>query len=92
APKSNRVATAMWGAMADVADRPKGAVPAHLRDAHYKGSASIGHGRGYAYPHDDERGWVDQRHLPDELAGTIYYRPSGHGFEAEVAARMVERS
>ncbi|MEO5679728.1 MAG: replication-associated recombination protein A [Acidimicrobiales bacterium] len=92
APKSNRVATAIWAAMADVADRPKWPVPAHLRDAHYKGSASIGHGRGYAYPHDDGRGWVDQRHLPDELAETTYYRPSGHGFEAEVAARMAERS
>ena len=92
APKSNRVATALWAAMEDVRTRPKGPVPAHLRDAHYKGAASIGHGRGYAYPHDDPRGWVAQGYRPDEVAGRTYYEPSGHGAEAEVAARMAERS
>ncbi len=91
APKSNRVTMAIGAAMADVRDRPKGAVPAHLRDAHYKGAASIGHGGGYAYPHDDPRGWVAQRHRPDEVADRTYYEPTGHGFEAEVAARMAER-
>ena len=88
APKSNRVATAMWAAMEDVRNKPKGAVPAHLRDAHYKGATKIGHGQGYAYPHDDPRGWVDQPYLPDELAGTRYYTPSQHGHEPEVAARL----
>jgi len=92
APKSNRVATAIWTAMEDVRSRPKGPVPAHLRDAHYKGATSIGHGRGYAYPHDDPRGWVSQCYRPDEVADRTYYEPSGHGFEAEVAARMAERS
>ena len=92
APKSNRVATAIWTAMEDVRSRPKGAVPAHLRDAHYRGASKIGHGTGYRYPHDDPRGWVDQSHLPDEVADRTYYRPSPHGFEAEVEARMAERS
>ena len=88
APKSNRVAEAIWSAMEDVRLRPKGPVPPHLRDAHYKGAAKIGHGRGYAYPHDDPRGWVDQPYLPDELAGTRYYTPSEHGHEGEVAERL----
>ena len=92
APKSNRVATALWAAMEDVRTRPKGPVPAHLRDAHYKGASSIGHGRGYTYPHDDPRGWVAQGYRPDEVADRTYYEPSGHGAEAEVAARMAERS
>ena len=74
--------------MEDVRTRPKGPVPPHLRDAHYKGAATIGHGRGYAYPHDDPRGWVDQTHLPDEGADRTYYRPSEQGFEAEVAERL----
>jgi len=91
APKSNRVATAIWSAMDDVRNRPKGAVPAHLRDAHYRGAATIGHGAGYAYPHDDPRGWVDQAHLPDDVADRPYYRPSPHGFEAEVAERLRSR-
>ena len=92
APKSNRVATAIWAAMQDVRTRPKGPVPPHLRDAHYKGAASIGHGAGYAYPHDDPRGWVEQSHLPDEVADRTYYRPSSSGFEAEVGARMADRT
>ena len=92
APKSNRVAAALWAAMEDVRTRPKGTVPPHLRDAHYKGATSIGHGQGYAYPHDDPRGWVPQGYRPPEVAGRAYYEPSDHGFEAEVAARMGTRS
>jgi len=88
APKSNRVALAIWSATEDVRTRPKGAVPPHLRDAHYRGAATIGHGAGYAYPHDDPRGWVEQTHLPDDVADRRYYRPSGHGFEAEVTSRL----
>ena len=49
-------------------------------------------GVGYAYPHDDSRGWVPQTHLPAEVADRRYYMPSDHGFEAEVAARVAERS
>ena len=56
-------------------------VPAHLRDASYGGAKALGHGAGYVYPHDDPRGFeVD--HLPDELKGRTYYRPSGNGEEA----------
>jgi putative ATPase len=88
APKSNRTAVALWRAQEDVASKPLGAVPASLRDAHYQGAASLGHGTGYEYPHDDPRGWVEARYLPEELAGTRYYEPSRHGAEAEVAERL----
>ncbi len=91
APKSNRVASALWAANADVADRPAGAVPAHLRDAHYRGAARLGHGRGYRYPHDDPEGWVDQQYLPDDLADRTYYQPSEHGEEPERASQLGRR-
>ncbi len=83
APKSNRSALGWWAAQADVRDRPAGEVPAHLRDAHYQGAQALGHGRGYRYPHDDPRGWVDQQYLPLEVADRTYYEPSEHGYEAE---------
>jgi putative ATPase len=35
---------------------------------------------GYVYPHDDPAGF-DVDCLPDELRGTVYYEPSGHGAE-----------
>ena len=87
APKSNSSAKGWWAAQADVRDRPAGEVPAHLRDAHYQGAASLGHGKGYRYPHDDPRGWVEQQYLPDEVADRTYYEPSEHGFEGELAIR-----
>jgi putative ATPase len=66
-------------------------VPPHLRDAHYQGAASLGHGDGYLYPHDDPRGWVEQVYLPRDLEGARYYDPrGGHGAEADVARRMSE--
>lgn len=91
APKSNRSALAWWAAQADVRDRPAGEVPAHLRDAHYQGAGAIGHGRGYRYPHDDPRGWVEQEHRPEGVADRTYYEPSEHGREADVARRRRER-
>jgi putative ATPase len=91
APKSNRSALGIWNALADVKNRPAGAVPAHLRDSHYRSAKKIGHGVGYDYPHDDPAGWVPQQYLPDELVGRTYYEPSEHGREAEIAERMRKR-
>jgi putative ATPase len=31
---------------------------------------------------------VPQQYAPDESAGTTYYRPTGHGQEAEYAERL----
>jgi putative ATPase len=84
APKSNSVITSLGRAQEDVRTRPAGEVPAHLRDAHYKGAATLGHGQGYAYPHDDPRGWVPQQYRPDELEGRPYYEPSPHGYEGQL--------
>ena len=63
----------------------------HLRDASYRAAQALGHGKGYDYPHDDPRGWVPQEHRPPEVAGRIYYVPSPHGAEQEVARRMAAR-
>jgi putative ATPase len=89
APKSNRTTVALTRARADVRDRPAGAVPAHLRDAHYRGAAALGHGVDYDYPHDDPRGWVHQEHRPPQTAGRTYYEPSQHGAEREIGERML---
>ena len=88
APKSNRAAAGIWQARADVAKGVGGEVPVHLRDAHYRSATSLGHGVGYDYPHDDPRGWVDQQYLPDDARDAVYYRPSHHGYEQEIADRM----
>jgi putative ATPase len=87
APKSNAVVTAIGAAGADVRNGLIGAVPAHLRDAHYSGAGKVGHGEGYLYPHDFDEGIVAQRYAPDPVADRVYYQPSGHGQEARVGER-----
>jgi len=64
-----------------VREGPRSTVPAHLRGSNYAGAASLGHGDGYVYPHDDPRGWVDQRYLPEEVGDAVYWRASEHGEE-----------
>ncbi|HEX2063445.1 MAG TPA: replication-associated recombination protein A [Acidimicrobiales bacterium] len=91
APKSNRAMVALSRAQADVRDRPAGAVPAHLRDSHYRGARALGHGAGYEYPHDDPGGWVAQEYRPPEVSGRAYYEPSPHGQEREIDRRMRAR-
>ena len=88
APKSNAVVTAIGAATADVRAGKGGAVPAHLRDAHYAGAQQVGHGQGYRYAHDFPHGVAAQQYLPDDLADAVYYRPTDHGFEAQIAERL----
>ncbi len=88
APKSNAVITAIDSAIADVKAGRFGLVPTHLRDAHYPGAKRLGHGKGYRYPHSDPRGVSEQQYLPDELGDKIYYAPTQHGNEREVADRL----
>ena len=81
APKSNAVTVALGRAQADVRSGVSQEVPAHLRDAHYRGAATLGHGDGYVYPHDDPSGVVSQQYRPDALEGRVYYEPTPHGAE-----------
>ncbi len=92
APKSNRTALAIWSAREQVRAGAVGDVPTHLRDAHYSGAGSLGHGVGYEYPHDHPGGWVDQVYLPDAQRGARYYEPTDHGHEHEVRQSMERRT
>ena len=87
APKSNAVYRAIAAATADVQAGLAGPVPAHLRDASYRGAARLGHGSGYRYPHDAEEGVIAQEYAPGAIAGRRYYEPSRHGHEARYAER-----
>lgn len=88
APKSNRVTMALGRARRDVETGPRGSVPEHLRDAHYKSAASIGHGEGYQYPHDLPGAWVEQEYRPAGVSENKYYEPSDRGHEAVIAERL----
>jgi len=82
APKSNASYKALNAAVADVREHGHLTPPDTLRSAAYPGAKKLGRGKGYIYPHDDPAGFeVD--HLPDQLKGRVYYRPSGNGEESE---------
>jgi len=84
-PKSNSAYAALGKAQQDHSEGRTLAVPAHLRDSHYKGAKALGHGEGYKYAHDHEGGYVPQAYLPE---GRTYYTPSRHGAEARIADRL----
>lgn len=88
APKSNAVVKAINAAETDVRAGLVGAVPPALRDAHYSGAKSLGHGHHYRYAHDDPRGVVSQQYAPDDVDGRDYYEPGPHGAEAQIAERL----
>jgi len=85
APKSNSVVVALGRAQEDVRSGVQQEVPNHLRDSHYKGAATLGHGEGYVYPHADPSGVVAQQYRPEALEGHVYYEPSAHGAEGAQA-------
>jgi putative ATPase len=80
APKSNAVIQALGAATRDVREHGHLRPPQALRDAHYRGAKKLGRGQGYIYPHSDPAGF-DVDHLPDELKGRSYFKPSGAGEE-----------
>ena len=87
APKSNSACNAVFAAMDNV-KKYKTTVPVHLQDAHYKGSAKLGHGIGYKYAHDYPNHYVDQQYLPDEIKDAVFYEASDNGYEQTIKAHM----
>ncbi len=88
APKSNSSVVAIEEAMRAVQETPNITIPVHLKDAHYKGAAKLGHGQGYLYAHDYPDHYVEQQYLPYELDGKEFYRPSGNGYEVKIRDHM----
>ena len=88
APKSNAATTAIFSAL-ELAERTATApIPPYLQDAHYRGHEQLGRGKGYLYPHDFPGNYVAQDYLPESLRGSVLYRPSDNGKEAEIKARL----
>ena len=83
-PKSNSACNAIFAANEVVRSTVTAKVPAHLQDAHYKGSAKLGHGIGYKYTHDYPNHYVKQQYLPDGLEDSRFYEPGDLGYEVEV--------
>ena len=83
APKSNSAVNAIFAANESVRNT-KTTVPSHLQDAHYKGSAKLGHGIGYQYAHDYPNHYARQQYLPDEIKDARFYEPGDLGKEKQI--------
>jgi putative ATPase len=88
APKSNALYAGYSLAREDVVATRNDPVPLHLRNAVTGLMRGLGYGAGYQYAHDDPDAVTTQDHLPENLRGRTYYRPSERGFEAKLAARL----
>jgi len=85
APKSNASYLGIKAAMRDVEEGDLLPVPDSLKDAHYQGSARLGRGKGYKYPHDFPGHYVAQDYLPRKRE---YYLPTEQGEEKRTKERL----
>lgn len=83
-PKSNSAYAAINKALKDIETKRTGEVPMHLRNAPAKGMDQLGYGQGYKYAHDYVGNYIKQNFLPDEMLGTLYYEPTGNGYESKI--------
>jgi len=64
-------------------------VPMHLRNAPTRLMKDLGYGDGYRYAHDEAEGFAaGESYLPEGVEAVQWYRPSDHGVEARIAARL----
>lgn len=88
APKSNALYTAYGQIKKDINATGNLEVPLNIRNAPTKLMKEWDYGKDYKYAHNFENAVVDQQHLPDELAGRIYYDPTDRGIESKIRERL----
>jgi putative ATPase len=88
APKSNAATIAIGRALEDIRAHGPAPVPLHLKDSHYPGGKSMGHGRDYLYPHDYPGSFVEQEYVPEGAKSGRYYEPTENGVEVEIGRRL----
>ena len=88
APKSNASNIGIQRANHAVRYDSNGQVPAHLKDAHYQGSAKLNRGTTYKFPHDYPNHYVQQQYWPSDLLDAEFYSPTSIGYEKKIKERL----
>ena len=88
APKSNAAYVAIGEAQKEVRQSGALPVPHHLRNAPTGLMKELGYGKDYQYAHNHENSVVTQKHLPEALGDTSYYRPKESGYEKTIQERL----
>jgi putative ATPase len=89
APKSNASYVAIGEAQKEVRNSGALPVPMHIRNAPTTLMKEIGYGKDYQYAHNQKDAIVNQIHLPEEIAGSVYYQPTESGYEKTIRERLV---
>ncbi len=90
-PKSNSAITAIDAAIGDIQNKQNDPIPDSLKDAHYKGAATLNHGVSYLYPHDFQGDWIAQQYLPNNLKNVSYFNPKGNSKVEDALKRQYLR-
>lgn len=90
-PKSNSAITAINSAISDIQNKQNDPIPDSLKDAHYKGAATLNHGVSYLYPHDFQGDWIAQQYLPNNLKNVSYFNPKGNSKVEDALKRQYLR-
>ena len=88
ASKSNASYVGINKALDDIRRGLVPEVPMHLRNAVTGLMRDEGYGASYRYAHDDEPEGMNDRYLPDELTGRVYYEPKDRGAEDWIKKRL----
>ncbi|MCT3341769.1 replication-associated recombination protein A [Lactobacillus johnsonii] len=90
-PKSNSAITAIDAAIGDIRNKQNDPIPDSLKDAHYKGAATLNHGVSYLYSHDFQGDWIAQQYLPNNLKNVSYFNPKGNSKVEDALKRQYLR-
>jgi len=88
APKSNS-SLAYFKALKEIEQNGAQPVPIHLMDGN-RDKNTLGHGKGYQYPHEFPDHFVPQQYLPASLFGKVFYEPSEQGREKMIAEKIAQ--
>jgi putative ATPase len=88
APKSNALYVAQKEAWRSAKEHGSLSPPKHILGAPTKLMRDLGHGKGYAYDHDQPDAFSGQSYWPEEMPAQTYYCPTDRGFEKRLAERL----
>jgi putative ATPase len=89
AAKSNAVYQAYNAARKFVAEDGSRAVPLRLRNAPTRLMKQLNYGKAYRYAHDEPEAYAaGENYFPDDMPVQRWYRPTQHGMEARIAAKL----
>ncbi len=88
APKSDAAYQALNQANAIIETTVAAPVPMHLRNAPTRLMKEMGYAKGYKHAHKESDAVTDMDCMPSTLTGTVFYQPTGRGFEQRLGERL----